>query len=80
MQTSAQSSIEKLVELYYPPVFHFAARLCGDPVRAMILTQRTFRLALDRSRSLPVPANTRAWLYTLLFHKFLEVRPRSFCV
>lgn len=76
-QTTAQSLIEELVELYYRPVFRFAARLCGDPVRAMILTQRTFRVALERSRSLPVPANVRAWLFTLLLHKFLEVRQRS---
>jgi len=78
MQTTAQSSIEKLVELYYRPVFRFAARLCGDPVRAMLLTQRTFRAALERSRTLPVPANARAWLYTLVFHKFLEARLRGF--
>lgn len=76
MKTNALSPIEKLLELYYKPLFRFAARLCGSPVRAMILTQRTFRLALDRSRGLPVPANVRAWLFAILFHTFLEERPR----
>jgi DNA-directed RNA polymerase specialized sigma24 family protein len=77
MQTANLSRIEQLVELYYQPMFRFAARLCGGLVRAMTLTQRTFRLALDRSRDLPVPANARAWLFTLTFHNFLAARPRS---
>lgn len=44
----------------------------------MLLTQRTFKLALDRSQNLPVPANVRAWLFSLLFHKYLESRPRFY--
>ncbi|MCU0785329.1 MAG: hypothetical protein MUF81_15005 [Verrucomicrobia bacterium] len=77
MHKTAQSSIQKLVELYYQPVFRFAARLCGDPVRAMTLTQRTFRVAFERRRSLPVPTRVRPWLFSILFHRFLEARPRS---
>lgn len=70
------SRIENLLEIYYLPLFHFAERLCGSPTRAMLLTQRTFKVALDRSENLPVPTNVRAWLFSLLFHKFLESRPR----
>ena len=66
--------MDLLVEFYYIPLFRFAARLCGSPERAMILTQRTFRLALDRSRDLPTPANIGAWLFSILFHEFLEHR------
>ena len=77
MKPNAGCPIEQLVERYYQPVFHFAVQLSGDPVGAMILTQRTFRVALDRGRSLPVPANRRAWLITILFHKFLEARRRG---
>jgi len=62
------------VELYYQPVSRFAARLCGNPERAIILTLRTFRIAIERSRSLPVPGNLRAWLITILFHQFLQAR------
>ena len=60
------SPVEQLVELYYQPLFHLATRLYGNPVKAMILTQRTFRLAFDFSRTLPVPANARAWLFAIL--------------
>ena len=77
MRTNDLSRIEKLVELYYQPLFRFAERLCGSPVGAMVLTQRTFRLAFDFSRTLPVPINNRAWLFAILLNKFLEGRLRS---
>ncbi len=76
MRTTDHSQIDLFVELYYLPLFRFAALLCNNPANALILTQRTFRLAHDRSRSLPVPTNVRAWLFTILFSKFLEDRPR----
>lgn len=70
------TQIEKLVERYYQPLFHFAAQLCESPAQALILTQRTFRLAFERSRSLPTPNNSRAWLFTILFSKYLAERQR----
>ncbi len=76
MQTAALSEIETLVELHYRSLFCFAERLCPNPAEAMLLTQRTLLLALDRSRDLPVPANVRAWLLSILFHEFLETRAR----
>lgn len=77
MQGIDLSRIEQFVALHYRPLFHFAERLCGNPAEAMVMTQRTFRLASDFSRTLPVPANFRAWLFAILFHRFLEGRPRS---
>ena len=74
MRKSNLSRIEKLVELYYLPLFRFAKRLCGNPVEAMVLTQRTFRLAFDSSRDLPETINNRAWLFAILFNNFLEGR------
>jgi len=79
MQTAARSTIEQFVECYYLSVFRFATRLCDDPARALALTDRTFRAALERGRSLPVPANVREWLCSILFCKFLETRPRPHC-
>jgi len=77
MRTINPSQIETLLDVYYLPLFRFAERLCGSPTRAMLLTQRTFKLAVERSRNnLPVPGNLRAWLLTILFHTFLESRPR----
>ncbi len=80
MRTNELSRIEKLVELYYPSLFRFAERLCGSPAVAMALTQRAFREAFDYSCFLPVPRNNRAWLFAILFHRFiqdrfLEIRP-----
>lgn len=74
MRTNNLTRIEKLVELYYQPLFRFASRLCGSPAEAMVLTQRTFRLAFDYSRNLPAPINNRAWLFSILFNNFLEGR------
>ena len=78
MRTTNLTQIEQLVEEYYQPLFRFAARLCDSPANALILTQRTFRLAFDRSRNLPVPNNRRAWLFTILFSKYLAERPRTY--
>jgi len=76
MRVTNFSQMDDLLEAYYLPLFQFAVRLCGSPTKALQLTQRTFRLALDRSQDLPVPANVRGWLFSILFHDFLEHRPR----
>jgi DNA-directed RNA polymerase specialized sigma24 family protein len=68
--------MDDLLEVYYLPLFQFAVRLCGSPSKALELTQRAFNLAMDRSRDLPVPANVCAWLFSILFHDFLESRSR----
>jgi len=66
------SQFNQLVEHYYQPLFQFAARLCGSPSRAMVLTYRTFQQASDPSQSFAAAGNVRAWLFTLMFHHFLE--------
>ena len=71
-KVSQIAQFNQLIERYYQPLFQFAARLCGSPARAMLLTQQTFRQAFERRRSFPVPGNVQAWLFTLLFHHFLE--------
>jgi len=78
MQTTTNTTIEQFVDFYYLPVFRFAARICDDPARALMLTDCTFRDALERSRNLPIPANVREWLCSILFCKFLESRPRGY--
>ena len=75
-KVSQMNQFSQLIERYYQPLFEFATRLSGSPARAMLLTQRTFRQAFERHRSFPVPGNVRAWLFTLLFHHFLETCPR----
>lgn len=73
-KTTALSHIEKLEELYYQPLFRFANRLCNSPALAMALTQRTFRQAFEYESTLPVPADSKSWLTSILFSKFLEER------
>lgn len=74
METTLPPRFNQLVELYYPPVFRFAASLCGSPEAALTLTQNTFRAARERADRLAAPCNPRQWLFTLLFLQFLESR------
>jgi len=77
MQATVRSRIETPFASHYQSLFRFAKRLCGSPERATKLAKRTLRLALERSRSLPIPVNVRAWLLSILLHDFLEARSPS---
>ncbi|MSU56744.1 MAG: hypothetical protein EXS35_00930 [Pedosphaera sp.] len=79
METTIAPRANRLIELYYQPLFRFAASLCGRPEMALELTQRTFHRALERPSDSPAPTNVRQWLFTLLFLEFLETRPRPRC-
>ena len=72
MQTTLAPRFNQMVEVYYPPLFKFAASLCGNPEAALALTQNTFRVARERSQHVATPSNVRQWLFTLLFLQFLE--------
>lgn len=76
MRTTKPATIENLIESYYLQLFNFAKRISGSPTRAMLLTQCTFKLAVERSQNFPVPAQVRPWLFALLFKLFLENRLR----
>lgn len=77
MRTNSPAKpLDTRLEIYYLPLFQFAEKLCGSPTRAILLTQDTFNLALERSRQLPTPRNLRAWLFTLLFSRFIGSRAR----
>lgn len=75
MQTTLAPPFNQLVEVYYQPVFRFAASLCGSPETALALTQNTFRVARERADHAAAPSNVRQWLFTLLFLQFLESHP-----
>ena len=77
MQTTIAPRFNQLIELYYQPLFRFAAALCGSPEPALALTQRTFRVARERGAAVAAPANIKQWLFTILFREFLEHRPRA---
>ena len=75
MQTNLAPRFNQLVEIYYQPVFRFAASLCGSPEAALALTLNTFRVARERADQATTPSNVRQWLFTLLFLQFLESHP-----
>jgi RNA polymerase sigma-70 factor (ECF subfamily) len=77
MQTTLAPRFNQLVELYYQPVFRFAASLCGSPEAALALTQNTFRAAHERADKVASPSNVRQWLFTLLFLQFIESHPAT---
>ena len=72
METNLAPRFNRLVELYYQPLFRFAASLCGSPEAALALTQRTLRRASERSTTTPASANPKQWLFTLLFLEFFR--------
>ena len=74
MQTTIAPRFNQLIELYYQPLFRFAAALCGSPEPALALTQHTFRVARERGAAVAAPANIKQWLFTILFREFLEGR------
>jgi DNA-directed RNA polymerase specialized sigma24 family protein len=76
MPTAIAPRFNQLIELYYQPLFRFAASLCGSPEAALALTHLTFRQARERGAKSTAPANVKQWLYTMLFLEFLEHRSR----
>jgi len=57
-------------------VYRVALWFCGNPAEAQDLTQDTYERAL-RARHGFVRTNMRAWLLTILRHRFLNVRRRA---
>jgi len=43
------SDFDRLVERYYPAVYHLAAQITSTPLAAMQLTNRIFKTAQSRS-------------------------------
>jgi DNA-directed RNA polymerase specialized sigma24 family protein len=76
MKTDEYSRIEPLLR-HYEPLMRFATQLCNSPAKAMLLTQRTLRMAFERSRSAAAPGNIRGWLLSLLLQNFVESHPRT---
>lgn len=76
MPTTIAPRFNQLIELYYQPLFRFAASLCGSPEAALALTHRTFRQARERGAKSAAPPNVRQWLFTMLFLEFLEHHSR----
>ena len=70
MQITTAPRFNQLIELYYQPLFRFAASLCGRPEAALALTQRTFHRARETNATRATPTQAKQWLFTLLFLEF----------
>jgi len=77
MKPAVSLDFETLVELYYPPIFTFAVRLCGGLEQALELTQQTFCQALNHKSYWGGTQRAKAWLFTLLFREFLKQRRKD---
>lgn len=69
--------MESVVELYYQPLFAFAARLYGRPEAALRSTRRAFERVLCESSRAREPRQLKQWLFTALFSDFLRERRRG---
>ena len=69
---ASQSSVEKLVELYYQPLYRYAYRLAGSAADAEDLTQESFCKAQLCREQLREPAKAKAWLFRILRNVYLQ--------
>jgi len=65
-------SAHALVRDHQPSLQAFALKLCGNPADAHDLVQDTFERALRNHHALEPGTHTRAWLFTILHHLFID--------
>jgi RNA polymerase sigma-70 factor, ECF subfamily len=68
-----KAAIVKIFELYASPLYNYALRLCGDPVRADHIVGDVFAKLLDRFASGNGPtSNLRSYLYEMAYHIIVD--------
>ncbi|GBD35111.1 ECF RNA polymerase sigma factor SigE [bacterium HR36] len=63
---------EQIVAQHYQGLYRYAYRLSGSATEAEDLTQEAFVKALSHSQQLRDAERTRAWLYSILRHEYLQ--------
>jgi RNA polymerase sigma-70 factor (ECF subfamily) len=66
--------LERLARVHGPALEGYALRLCGCPDDARDLVQDAFERALRAFDGRPPHSNERAWLFTILYHLFVDRR------
>ncbi len=72
-----EAEFERLVTLYYQPLYRFALSLTRDENNSCDLTQEAFRVWANKGHQLQEPSKVKAWLFTTLHRLFLETRRRQ---
>lgn len=70
--------IGQLVADHHAAVYRYAFRLTGAVCDAEDLTQQTFLAAHVSLAQLHQPENARAWLFTILRHRYSKLRGKRF--
>src|SRR5258707_12524918 len=68
---------ERLVNLYYAPLYRFALSLTRKENDACDLTQQTFYVWARKGHQLKDTAKVKSWLFTTLHREFLETQRRQ---
>jgi RNA polymerase sigma factor (sigma-70 family) len=74
---SAQQDFEFLVSRYYSKLYQFAFSLTRNEADASDLTQQTFYTWAHKGHQLRDASKVKTWLFTTLYHAFLEKRRRQ---
>ena len=74
---SAQQDFELLVSRYYSTLYQFAFSLTRNEDDAGDLTQHTFYTWAHKGHQLRDASKVKTWLFTTLYHAFLEKRRRQ---
>jgi RNA polymerase sigma-70 factor, ECF subfamily len=70
----SEDDFEQLVDGYYVALYRFALGLAKSEADAADLTQQTFFLWASKGHQLRDGSKAKAWLFTTLYHEFLNRR------
>jgi RNA polymerase sigma-70 factor, ECF subfamily len=73
---AADADFERLVELYYAPLYRFALSLTRQESEAGDLTQQTFYVWARKGHQLLDITKVKSWLFTTLHREYLQQRRR----
>jgi len=68
---------QRLVDLYYGPLYRFAMSLTRTESEASDLVQDTFLTWASKGHQLRDLSKVKAWLFTILHRRFLEAQRRN---
>ena len=68
---------EKVVKMHYRNLYLFGLSLCSSEADAGDLTQHTFLQFAKNFSRFNAGSNVKSWLFTTLYHRFIDIRRRS---
>lgn len=74
---NSAAEFERLVDVYYRPLFRFAMSMCGSEGTASDLVQQTFYTWAEKGDQLRDRTRAKTWLFTTLHREFLQLIRRE---